>query len=489
MTNPNSPKQNWVSTALMFAAIFLGFNLFCNRGSAGPAVLGSSSEALQKMRTFSSDIKLNEMQSYKNSLSEILKQEVKEGKITPATELTSMLEGDLLQIDAQAKQTKSTNDIGQEEMAYQSVVALKKKWETKPEWKTKFKLAPSKDFPLAETTPAELHDRIVSDLDNRYKTDLVWGFVPGYKLIDTLVRLTGANPNFSYAFAAFLLALAVRMIVWPVAVKQFRWSRKMTQLMPMQRELEDAYKKSDPSGNYKFTPEYQQKIQGLYKDYGINPVAGCVPALLQMPLFLVVYRCMLHYRFSFANGNFLWINPAAHKANSFFGENLGGQDYLLLLLYGVSMVVSTYLQPVSDPKNAKQSRMIGVAFAVIWTIFMFFSGMFAVPFPSAFVLYWMFTNILATAQALHFYRTPIEPLTKVVQSSTGGVIPTKGLIEMVGDPNVGDGLFKGKDRPKPQNPNGGSADSEASGPQNFGDLVKDLFGGKGKPKPQDPKKD
>ena len=158
----------------------------------------------------------------------------------------------------------------------------------------------------------------------------------------------------------------------------------------------------------------------LYREYGINPLAGCFPALIQMPLFLTVYQCMLKYQFAFQNGTFLWINPTTSKAtNGFVGPNLGQQDYILILVYGITMVIATLLTPVSDPSQAKQQRLMGAGISVIFTFFMF-TGAF--PVVSGFVLYWTFTNILATAQSLRAYRMPLPALVKV-NASGGGVLP------------------------------------------------------------------
>jgi YidC/Oxa1 family membrane protein insertase len=146
-----------------------------------------------------------------------------------------------------------------------------------------------------------------------------------------------------------------------------------------------------------------------------------LPLLVQIPLFLIIYNCMLLYRFEFTNGFFLWINPDAGK---FLGiplaSSLGEKDYILIVLYGISMIVTTLLTPVSDPSNVRQQRLIGLAMSVMVSVFMFIW-----PLPSAFTLYWLFTNILATAQSLYVYRLPVPPL-EPVQTVAGGAIPTTG---------------------------------------------------------------
>jgi YidC/Oxa1 family membrane protein insertase len=142
-----------------------------------------------------------------------------------------------------------------------------------------------------------------------------------------------------------------------------------------------------------------------------------------MPLFYTIYLCMLHYQFEFQKGTFLWINPAMSKAtNGFVAPNLGQQDTILVLIYGITMMITTLLTPVSDPTQARQQRLMGVGITLVFTMFMF-TG--AVPVVSGFVLYWIFTNILATTQSLILYRRPLPPLQKV-NTSAGGVYPKGG---------------------------------------------------------------
>jgi len=139
-----------------------------------------------------------------------------------------------------------------------------------------------------------------------------------------------------------------------------------------------------------------------------------------MPLFFTVYQWMVQYQFEFQKGTFLWINPATHQATKgFTAANLGQLDFILIILYGISMVVTTLLSPVSDPSQAKQQRMIGIGFAIFATVTLF-TGAF--PVAGAFVLYWTFTNILATIQSLRAYRMSVPPLEKV-NAAGGGVFP------------------------------------------------------------------
>ncbi len=271
-------------------------------------------------------------------------------------------------------------------------------------------------MPGTEHTAKEVYDTIVTDLSPLAKAEPVFGFIPGYQLIESLVKLTGAVPGFSYWLAALLLALVVRAIIWPLAQKQIMFGRQMSKRQPLIKEIQ-AKHTDKKTKQIKDPAAYQAESMGLYKEYGINPAAGCLPALIQMPFFLAVYQSMHHYKFEFVKGTFLWVNPASDR---FLGiplaPNLGERDYILVVFYMISMVASTLLMPVTDPSNAKQQRMIGVGMAVLFSVFMFFYTL-----PSAFVLYWIFTNVLSTAQSLLSYRLPVPELQKV-QSVTGGKV-------------------------------------------------------------------
>lgn len=264
-----------------------------------------------------------------------------------------------------------------------------------------------------------VYDRLVADISSRNQRETVYGFIPGYKLIDFLVNATGANPAFSYAFAALLLALIVRAAIFPVAQKQLIWSRKMQQLAPLVKELREQY--TDKKTKQVTNPlELNQKTMALYAEYGMNPYSGCLPAVIQFPLFITVYQCMLQYQFAFHRGTFLWVNPATSAAtHGWFAPDLGARDYTLIILYGITMVFSTLLMPVSDPSQIKQQRLMGIGMGLLFT-FMMFTGTF--PTPAAFVLYWVFTNLLATGQSLRAYKMPLPPLEKV-NTKTGGVFP------------------------------------------------------------------
>lgn len=395
--------------------IFLAMQLMffaCNK----PGDVRDSTVILSSMRDLHAKTLDQDLVATNRTLDDKLKSELKDKKIDQETYDKRLIEGTILTVDSAMTAGEFYKQINREQQAYQSLESVFKNYRDNPLWTNYEVTVP---FHNKTWTAAKLYDYTVSTLSQNNKKDLIYGFIPGYQVIDFLVHLTGAIPTFSYWFAAFLLALCVRTIVYPLTQKQLLWGRQMAQLQPLAKEIKEKYKDAS---------EQQMKTMALYQEYGLNPYAGCLPAVVQLPLFLTVYQFMLHYRFEFQKGAFLWIHPGA---TGIFAPNLGLQDQVLIVIYGITMVISTLLTPVSDPSQAPQQRLMGVGIAVVFAGSMF---MGAFPVASAFVLYWTFTNLLATAQSLRAYRMPLPPLQKV-NASTGGVYPKKkaGFMDRLND--------------------------------------------------------
>lgn len=412
-----TPKQNFLQTMLLVMAVYLGATLMCNRPQATET--RTREQIHESLRTFNRQIKDVSIAQEQGKFQTKINEELQAKKIDAKTAEKLKFEAAILVADTQLKAGIMRNETQRIRNAFTVLESLHRKEVANPAWTDV-----SVEIPAAERQPErfawsswkgpDLYAKLVTELSTRNKSDLVWGFLPGgYAFIDFLVKATGAVPGFSYWFAAFLLALVVRAIVYPLAQKQLMWGRKMSQLAPMMKEIRDKYQGQDQ----------QMKIMELYREYGINPMAGCGPALVQMPLFIFVYQCMLHYQFEFQKGTFAWINPSTSAATQgFVAPNLGQVDVILIILYGISLTITTLLQPVNDPTQVKQQRMIGLSMAIILPIFMLL-GFF--PVPAAFVLYWTFTNVLATAQSLRAYRLPMDPIVKV-NTPTGGTYPKSG---------------------------------------------------------------
>ncbi len=420
---PARPKDNLMQTLLIAAVVFMGFQLFFNNPRSRSTDSRTPDQILAHMRELNG--KLYDIDIAKERRDYVA--QLNAAKLPKAEKEAKEIEALVLVVHTEFYGGLRLDSYDRVNRAYMTLQEKREWFQSTPLWKKPIQVAGFQGkgaemvrAGVAEVSPQDLYNQVTSDLKSRAENHLVVGIFPGFKIMDFLVSLTGRNPNFSYAFAAFILALMVRLIIWPLAGKQYRVGRQMGQLAPLIRELQNKHKPKDGSP---MPMQEQQALQAetmkLYKTYGLNPMAGCLPALVQLPFFLLVYQFMLDYRFEFANGRFLWIQPDAGKL---FGvvpiaPNLGERDHILVTIYAISILVSTLLTPVSDPTQVRQQRLMGLMMSGMFTVFLFFW-----PVPAGFALYWTFLNILATAQLLLAYRTPLPPLTRV-NAPNGAVIP------------------------------------------------------------------
>jgi len=218
-----------------------------------------------------------------------------------------------------------------------------------------------------------------------------------YKIFDFLVGLTGRIPNFSYWFAIVLIAIIVKVALTPFTTAQMKSMKEMQTIQPLIKKLQEKYK------------DNQQKLgeetMKLYKEHKINPLAGCLPLLVQMPILFYLYACIKSYEIQFQNGTFFWIgsNLSHNLTIPSFGNqsqslwftaaNLSEADVLLLVVYIISTFISMKFNttPAMDEQQAAQQKMMSIMFPLMFAFF------FA-SFPSAFLLYWFVFNVIQTIQ-------------------------------------------------------------------------------------------
>lgn len=444
-----SPKSNFIQILLIMGMVFLGVQLFTapNRETADTR---SSAEIYKVLQEYNRDLKdysaMMELPKYESKV----KTEAKDKPEKEALVEAEILKGYVLYADTALKSAslreemfkakRATSNYGYSKLnrAYDKFKPKFEAFHRTEMWDSKVDVTPYGAFTSSSVSPREIYDSMVVTLSPMAKAEPVFGLFPGYYLIDFLVKLTGSQPWFSYAFAALLLAMVVRAVIWPLAQKQFIWGRQMQQLQPYVKEIQAKYKKQGAQLSQPDQLKMNQETMDLYKEYGLSPFAGCGPALIQLPLFLTVYQCMLHYKFEFTKGFFMWIHPGS---TTFLGiplaSNLGERDYILVFVYMISMITSTMLMPVNDPSNYKQQKLMGLGMAVLFSVFMFFYTL-----PSAFILYWIFTNVLSTTQSLLANRIELPPLQKV-STVAGGAIPTS-IVEPGSANGRADSAFFGK---------------------------------------------
>lgn len=197
----------------------------------------------------------------------------------------------------------------------------------------------------------------------------------GYKIVDVFVRIAGG----SAPLGVLLMAFVVRLAILPLTRKQMESQRRMQAIQPQIKALQAEY----ATDKQKFQSEFWK----LCQENNCNPLGGCLPMLVQMPILIFLYRGISDYIVQFEGAHFLWV------------ANLAQPDLLLLILYTLSMIafqkMTAQSQPVADPQQAQQQKMM------MWLMPLMFFFFFQ-SFPAAFILYWLGSNVIYFGeQALH----------------------------------------------------------------------------------------
>lgn len=190
----------------------------------------------------------------------------------------------------------------------------------------------------------------------------------------------------NYGWAIILLTIVVRIPFIPLVSKGQKSMKKLQAIQPKMNEIKEKYKK-DPK-------KMQAEMMELYKKYKVNPVGGCLPMILQIPVFFALYKVLL-VSIELRSAPFmLWITDLSAPDTLFghvAGFSVGGP---LPYLMGITMVVQQKMTPSSmDPKQAKMMMFMPVIFT-----FMFLN------FASGLVLYWLVNNVLSIAQQFYVNR-------------------------------------------------------------------------------------
>jgi len=230
-----------------------------------------------------------------------------------------------------------------------------------------------KEYNLLEATGKKLEDLV----------DYGWFSV----VAKPLVWFMGATNRFTrnYGIDIIILTILIKILFYPLTKKSLGSMRKMQELGPIMAKLKEKYKDDKTRLN--------QETMNLYKTYNINPLSGCLPMLLQIPVFIALYKGLLvaielrHAPF------FLWIQDLSAPEHLWDIHVLGYTlpIRLLPLLMGISMFVQQKMTPSGGMDPAQQKVML--ILPVIFT-FMFWG------FPTGLVIYWLVNNVLQIGQQM-----------------------------------------------------------------------------------------
>lgn len=174
----------------------------------------------------------------------------------------------------------------------------------------------------------------------------------------------------NWGWAIILLTCAVKLVLFPLSAKSYRSMAKMRVIAPEMQRLKEEHGED--------RMKFSQEMMALYKKEQVNPLSGCLPLLLQMPIFLALYWVLME---SVELRHAPWLG---------WIQDLSAMDplFILPLIMGVTMYVQQMLNPQpTDPMQAKVFKLMPVVF----TVFLLF-------FPSGLVLYWIINNLLTILQ-------------------------------------------------------------------------------------------
>jgi YidC/Oxa1 family membrane protein insertase len=216
-----------------------------------------------------------------------------------------------------------------------------------------------------------------------------WFMYPIFYLLRELFALTG-----NFGVAIILLTVIVRALLFPIAQKQFASMAQMRAVQPKMKALQERYKDDKV--------QLQQQMAKLYKDEKVNPLAGCLPIFLQIPIFFALYKVLLiaiemrHKPFA------LWIKDLSAQDPATILNLFGLLDFtppsflaigVLAVLLGVTMWLQFKLNPAALDPVQQQVFMI-----MPWML-MFVMA----PFAAGLLLYWITSNVLTLAQQKYLY--------------------------------------------------------------------------------------
>lgn len=242
-------------------------------------------------------------------------------------------------------------------------------------------------------------------MDN--KDEPGWGDVMQYGFFSPVSRVlnfilnqlhSGLNklhPEWAWGLSIIFLTIIVRGAIWPLHAKSTRTMKRMSKLQPEMAKLKEKYP-DDPN-------KLNTEMMGLYRKYGINPLGGCLPMLIQIPIFFGFFK-MLQYAVEFRAQGFLWVTDLSQPDT--LTQILGVPINILPIVMGIT----SFLQIAMTPKTGDKMQQRIIMFMPL--IFFFFCYNFA----SALALYWTTQNIFSIGQTWLMNKVP-EPELKARPSS------------------------------------------------------------------------
>lgn len=228
--------------------------------------------------------------------------------------------------------------------------------------------------------------KILSQYDNLLKKSVNFGFfdILAKPLLIAMNFIHDIIPN--YGVAIIILTIFIKVIFWPLGTKSYKSMNEMKKVQPLMTQIREKYKNDKQRMN--------QEIMALYKTYKVNPASGCLPLLVQMPIFFALYR-MLYMAIELRHAPFVgWITDLSGPDRLFhfnFAIPFMDAPYgipVLTLLMGASFLLQQKMTPTGgDPIQAKMMMLMPIFMTVLF-----------INFPAGLVLYMFVNNVISMGQ-------------------------------------------------------------------------------------------
>lgn len=203
--------------------------------------------------------------------------------------------------------------------------------------------------------------------------------------LSELIKWISAHVGHSYGWGLIITTIIIRLALLPLMIKQVKSSKAMQAIQPEMKELQAKYSSKDQATQQKL----QKETMALFQKYNVNPLAGCLPIFVQMPILIGMYHAIRRTK-EIAGDNFLWFH-------------LGTPDpyYILPIVAGITTFIQQKISMVgmnSNPTMQAQMTMMLYVMPIMIAIF-------ALQFPSALSLYWVVGNLIGIVQT-YFIKGP-----------------------------------------------------------------------------------
>ena len=235
--------------------------------------------------------------------------------------------------------------------------------------------------------------------DGWWQTLIVWPL--GHSLIWLNDILVNINMPYHWGFAIILFTIIVKIVTFPLTVSQIRGMQAQKELQPRIQELQKKYGKD--------REKISQEQMKLYQEAGVNPLSGCLPLIIQMPVLFGLYAALIAIGPLLESANFLWIPdlaiPRYHEGLSWIPREFNAGNYSMLAAYLVlpallmasQFFMQKWMTPAQPQTTDSSNPMAGMGKQMTLMMTLMF-GFFTLQVPAGLTLYWVTSNLLQMLQ-------------------------------------------------------------------------------------------